>query len=56
MPEKKILFIYLKLKKENNVRTMVLKIFVVIMYLIETFKMRLLLIAESPKRSNSTFK
>ena len=34
-------------------------LFVIIMYLIEAFKMRLLLIArsfESPKRSNSTFK
>ena len=50
-------FIYLKLNKENNIRTMVLKIY--LHSLIEAFKMRLLSTAESlesPKRSNSTFK
>ena len=51
--------IYLKLKKEQYQNNGTENLFVVIMYLIEAFKMRLLSIAgrfESPKRSNSTFK
>ena len=59
--EGKIGYIYLKLKKErkqyqNNGTE---NLFVVNIYLIEAFTMRLLSIAESfesPKRSNSTFK
>ena len=51
--------IYLKLKKKQYQNNGTGNLFVVIMYSIEAFKMRLLLIAgsfESPKRSNSTFK
>ena len=59
--EGKIGYIYLKLKKErkqyqNNGTE---NLFVVKIYLIEAFTMRLLSIAESfgsPKRSNSIFK
>ena len=59
--EGKIGYIYLKLKKErkqyqNNGTE---NLFVVNIYLIEAFTMRLLSIAESfesPKRNNSTFK
>ena len=40
-------YIYLKLKKENNQNNGTENLFVVIMYLIEAFKMRLLSIAES---------
>ena len=52
-------YIYLKLKKKQYQNSGTENLFVVIMYLIEAFKMRLLSIAggfESPKRSNSTFK
>ena len=60
-PEEKKMNIYIFKAKErkqyqNNGTE---NLFVVIMYLIEAFKMRLLSIAESfesPKRSNSTFK
>ena len=51
--------IYLKLKKQQYQNNGTENLFVVIMYSIEAFKMRLLSIAgsfESPKRSNSTFK
>ena len=56
--QRKKINIYLKLKKEQYQNNGTENLFVVIMYLIEAFKMRLLLIAgrfESPKRSNSTF-
>ena len=59
--QRKYIYIYIFKAKErkqyqNNGTE---NLFVVIMYLIEAFKMRLLSIAESfesPKRSNSTFK
>ena len=58
-PQRKKMNIYLKLKKKQYQNNGTKNLFVVIMYSIEAFKMRLLSIArsfESPKRSNSTFK
>ena len=58
MPEEKNEYIF-KVKEKQYQNNGTENLFVVIIYLIEAFKMRLLSIAgsfESPKRSNSTLK